>query len=180
MLGNEFSDHLSVLGDNNWLSIFVNLIDEAEAFGFKLGDGYGHRVTSNSYWSFLQNSFGGFPGCRYEMRIAKSGLRNCRCPKPHFRPHSAWLRTLFGIRISHFIYSARTWPGFKLLSRSAIPQFRNPKSAFRISNPHFSIANHLQKLFPWVFLPSCEFAFRWPFWSFGCFRFSIAMPGWRS
>jgi hypothetical protein len=160
MLGNEFSDHLSVLGDNNWLSIFVNLIDEAEAFGFKLGDGYGHRVTSNSYWSFLQNSFGGFPGCRYEMRIAKSGLRyemriaksglrNCRCPNPH-------------------------------LSRSAIPQFRNPKSAFRISNPHFSIANHLQKLFPWVFLPSCEFAFRWPFWSFGCFRFSIAMPGWRS
>jgi hypothetical protein len=54
MLRNKFGDHLSMLGNDDRLSIFVNLIYEIEAFGFKFSHGNGHRMTGNSYWSFSQ------------------------------------------------------------------------------------------------------------------------------
>jgi hypothetical protein len=54
MLRNEFSDHLSMLGNGDRIPIFLDLIDQTKAFGFELSDGNGHKMTSNFYWSLSQ------------------------------------------------------------------------------------------------------------------------------
>jgi hypothetical protein len=46
-----------MFGNDDRLSISVNLIYEIETFGFKFSHSNGHRMTGNSYWSLSQAFF---------------------------------------------------------------------------------------------------------------------------